>query len=244
MMNGPAYAQIYNVLKREIIEGEFVIGSLLPPEPELEKRFHVSRTTVRRAVDLLSREGFVKAQQGFGTQILDYKTKQNLNAITSMSETLRQKGHEVSPKSMYIDIVAPSPHIAKDLGIAEDEKVARVQRIQLVDGHPIAIMKNYIPASLAPGIENHVSEIKSLYQFLENRYNISIENAHDRISARNADFSEAQMLEVEVGAALLYMRRVCYAGGRPVCADRISIVGEKYELDINMTGRKSSAGYE
>lgn len=237
MINGPAYAQVYSILKREIMEGEFPIGALLPAEPELERRFGVSRTTIRRAVDLLSREGFVRAQQGFGTQVLNYKTKQNLNVITSMSETLRQKGHTVCPKSMHIDIVPASAHIAKDLGIEEGEKVARVQRIQLADGQPIAIMRNYIPAASVPGIENHVDEIKSLYQFLADRYNITVEHAHDRISARNADFTEAQMLEIEVGAALLCMRRVCYAGDRPVCTDRLNIVGEKYELEVNMTGR-------
>ena len=34
-MNEPAYAQIYNVLKRELIEGEYAVGTLIPPEPEL-----------------------------------------------------------------------------------------------------------------------------------------------------------------------------------------------------------------
>lgn len=236
-MNEPAYAQIYKVLKRELIEGEYAVGTLIPPEPELEKRFGVSRTTVRRAVELLAREGFIKTQRGLGTVVLDYKTKQNLNLITSMSETLRRKGFVVEPKSMYVDVVPASLHIAEDLELPEGELVARVQRIQLADGHPIAIMKNYIPAVKVPGIENHMDEIKSLYQYLEDRYDISIETAHDRISARSADFSEAQMLDIPVGTALLYMRRICYAGGRPVCADRLSIVGDKYELEVNMVGR-------
>ena len=45
------------------------------------------------------------------------------------------------------------------------------------------------------------------------------------------------MLDIPVGTALLYMRRICYAAGRPVCADRLSIVGDKYELEVNMVGR-------
>ena len=134
MLKSPAYAKIYDVLKREIMEGELAIGELLPPEPELEKRFNVSRTTIRRAVELLSRDGFVQAQQGRGTHVLDYKTKQNVNTVTSISETLRSKGYEVKPKSMYIDIVPASAHIAEDLKIKEGEMVARVQRIQLADG--------------------------------------------------------------------------------------------------------------
>lgn len=241
MLKAPAYALIYEVLKREIMDGDIPVGSLLPAEPELEKRFSVSRTTVRRAVELLSRDGLVHAKQGRGTQVLDYKTRQSLNIVTSISETLRKKGYNVRPKTMHIDIVAPSPHIAEDLGLKEGELVARVQRIQLADEHPVAIMKNYIPAYMVPGIENQVESINSLYMFMEERYSINIESARDRISARSADFSEAQMLEVPVGSALLYMRRICYSDNMPVCADRLSIIGDKYELQISMMGRSKES---
>lgn len=238
MISAPAYARVYETMKRDIMEGEYPIGSLIPTEPELEKRFGVSRTTVRRAMELLARDGFVRAQQGYGTKVLDYKSKQNLNLITSVSETLRRAGHDVSSPSMYIDVLEPSPRIAESLNLEPHALVARVQRILVVDGHPLAIMRNYIPAKLVPGIEdNNNGTILSLYQFLEDRYNIVIETAHDSISARSADFSEAQMLNVPVGTALLHMRRVCFSGGRPVCADRLSLLGDRYELEVNMVGR-------
>lgn len=238
MINAPAYARVYEAVKRDIMEGEYPIGSLIPTEPELERRFGVSRTTIRRAVELLSREGFVRAQQGYGTKVLDYKSKQNLNLITSVSETLRRAGHAVESRSTYIDVVAPSPRIAESLRLESGASVARVQRILVVDGHPLAIIRNYIPACLVPGIEEYNNgTIASLYQFLEDRYNLVIETAHDCISARNADFDEAQMLNVPVGTALLHMRRVCFSGGRPVCADRLSLLGDRYELEVNMVGR-------
>lgn len=241
MFNGPAYARVYETIKREIMEGEYPIGTLIPTEPELEKRFGVSRTTVRRAMDLLARDGFIRAQQGYGTKVLDYKSRQNLNLITSVSETLRRAGHKVESRSMYIDLITPSPRLAEELDLQEGEKVARVQRLQTVDGHPLAIMKNYIPARLVPGIEEYNNgTILSLYQFLEDQYNIVIETAHDNISARNADFTEAQMLEVPVGTALLHMKRVCFSAGRPVCSDRLSLLGDRYELEVNMVGRDRS----
>lgn len=241
MMKGPAYARVYNIIKREIEEGEHPVGSLLPAEPELEKRFSVSRTTIRRAMDLLARDGLIRAQQGYGTTVLDYKTRQNLNGITSISETMRRRGHNVSLKSIYVDVVEANPHVRDDLKLAPGEKVARVQRILMNDGHPLAIMKNYIPYSMVPGIENRTEEIQSLYQFLEDYYGISIESAHDNISARNADFTEAQMLDVAVGTALLYLRRVCFADGRAVCVDRCTVLGDRYEFEVNLIGRTKPA---
>ena len=51
----PAYKQVYDALLEKIEKKEYPTGSLLPAEPELEKMFQVSRTTVRKAVELLSR---------------------------------------------------------------------------------------------------------------------------------------------------------------------------------------------
>lgn len=236
-MRNPVYAKVYEALKKEITDGEYMIGQLLPPEPELEKKFEVSRTTVRKAVELLVRDGFVKVRQGRGTEVVDYRTKQNLNAVTSISETLRKKGIDVRPKSIYIDVVTPSNHIAQELGLKPEEKVARIQRIQLADGRPLAIMKNYIPYHLVPGIERYVNDIVSLYKFMREQYGICIDSGHDRISAKVSNFYESEVLQVPVGTALLYMKRVCYAEEKPVCTDRLSIIGERYELEVNMIGR-------
>ncbi|MDR1132126.1 MAG: GntR family transcriptional regulator [Oscillospiraceae bacterium] len=233
----PAYVRVYKIIKREIVDGEYAIGELLPPEPELEKRFSVSRTTVRRAVDILSREGFVTAQQGRGTWVLDYKTRQNLNKVTSISETLRKKGFTVRPKDMRIDELPATQRLAADLGIPQGSRVVRIHRIQLADEKPIVIMRNHLIPAMVPGIERYADAITSLYQFLEDRYNINIDSAVDKISAKSADLAEAQMLQIPVDSALLYMRRTCYANGKPVCADRLSLVGDRYQLEVNMVGR-------
>lgn len=235
-MKKVAYAVVYDTLKREILEGEFQIGMLLPTEPELEKRFGVSRTTVRRAIDLLSQDGFVKAQQGRGTEVLNYRTRQNLNHVTSITQTLINKGFRVYAKSTYIDKIPAPQTISTDLEIPVGEPVVRIQRIQMADDVPIALMCNYLPEAIVPGIEKRLKDFDSLYQFLQDEYGIVIDSAYDRISASCADFALSQMLEIPVGRALLYIRRVSRSNLRPVCADRISINGERYELEVNTFG--------
>lgn len=91
---------------------------------------------------------------------------------------------------MYIDVVPASPNIAQDLELKKGNWKNRVQRIQLADGHPTAIMKNYIPAGhTVPGIGRTIDKV-TVHKSIWRTGNISIETAHDRISARNADFSE------------------------------------------------------
>lgn len=233
----PAYIRMYNTIKAEIQKEVYQVGDFLPAEAELEKMFSVSRTTVRRAMELLSREGFVEIKQGRGTMVLDYRTKQNLNQVTSVSETLRRKGYTVKTKSMYIDLIHASSKLAEELMVSQGETIARVQRIQLADEKPVAIMKNYIPYTLVPGIEEYMNQFTALYQFLEEKYSIQIEAAKDKIYAKGADFTEAEMLGLKPETALLCIRRVCFQNERPVCVDAVSIIGNQYELELSMVGR-------
>ena len=55
----PIYIQIANTLKEDIENEKFTMGSLLPTEEELEKQFNASRTTIRNAIGLLEKQGYV-----------------------------------------------------------------------------------------------------------------------------------------------------------------------------------------
>lgn len=233
----PAYKAMHDHLKNEIKSGKYPIGELLPTEAELEKSFQVSRTTVRQAMGLLEKEGLVEIKQGRGTIVLDYKTRQDLNKVTSVTESLRRRGYEVRTKSMDIDQIPAEELLAKDLGTVQGSPVARVQRIQLADEKPVVVMKNYIPCDLVPGIQQYIGHFSALYQFLEEQYQIEIDAAKDKITAKPADFTESEMLGVPIGTVLLCIHRVCFQNGRAVCVDDVSILGSQYELEITMNGR-------
>lgn len=61
-----AYKSITDALRRRIVAGEFVAGSLLPSEAALTKEFSVSRNTLRRALSDLEQDGLIKALPGRG----------------------------------------------------------------------------------------------------------------------------------------------------------------------------------
>jgi len=82
--------------KKKIKEGYYLPGVLLPTEQELEQQYSVSRTTIRKTIGLLTNEGYLRVKQGRGTEVLDFSTTQKLNHITSVTETLVEKGYDVS----------------------------------------------------------------------------------------------------------------------------------------------------
>jgi len=111
----PTYMKVYSKLKGMIFDDTYPKGTLMPTEPELCDMFQVSRTTIRKAMELLEQGGFVNIQQGRGTQVLDYKTTQKLNIVSSFTETLESKGYTVHSKSMHIDMVVPPKNVLEDL---------------------------------------------------------------------------------------------------------------------------------
>jgi len=233
-----AYKMVYSILKQEIREGKYETGKLLPPEHFLESRFEVSRTTVRRALELLARDGYVDAQQGRGTAVLDFTTVQRLNALTSITETLKNKGYEVKTKGMHIDLVEASAKVANALMIKEGEIVVRIQRVQCANDQPVAIMTNYLLEELVPGIEAHAGGFISLYDFLETKYHFVLTNAIEHLSASVTDFSEAQILGVSVGWPLLISERVTFSDNKPVEYAHTRILGDKYKYAIQLEGRQ------
>ena len=68
-MKKPKYKTAYNILKQEIRDGEYKPGDLLPPEHMIESRFGISRTTVRRALELLERVGLAEKAQAYPAQL-------------------------------------------------------------------------------------------------------------------------------------------------------------------------------
>jgi DNA-binding GntR family transcriptional regulator len=63
----PLYLQVCDALRSEILAGEYQDGDRFHREADLIQRFGVARGTVRQALDLLEREGYLRRERGRGT---------------------------------------------------------------------------------------------------------------------------------------------------------------------------------
>ena len=63
----PAYAQLANILRRQVAAGVFRPGDQLPSEAMLCQSYQVSPMTVRRTINVLAEEGVVSTARGRGT---------------------------------------------------------------------------------------------------------------------------------------------------------------------------------
>jgi DNA-binding GntR family transcriptional regulator len=62
------WKQVYDLLRARVESGEYKVGSSIPSLSQLEQEFpDLARNTIRKAVDRLERESFVRAEVGVGT---------------------------------------------------------------------------------------------------------------------------------------------------------------------------------
>jgi len=227
---------MYMSLKKDIREGRYVPGSFLPTESEMETIYGVSRTTVRRAISMLTNEGYLSVTQGRGTQVQEISTSQHLNKISSFTETLRQKGYQVSTQGLAQEKVPASDFIRDVLSLKEGELVHHIQRVQCADGKPVCIMEDFLAAGQIPDFVLHESSCVSVYACLE-EYGFLLKDAVEHITAVSASFTQSQILRIPVGAPLLHSRRIANTEHGPLVYSSLYVIAERYEYQIYQAGR-------
>lgn len=84
----PKYIDLMKWIKEQILSGEFSIGTKLPSENELGKKFSISRQTVRQATSVLESEGLLERRRGSGTYVSANKNIAKPNASKNIGVVL------------------------------------------------------------------------------------------------------------------------------------------------------------
>ena len=67
----PLYQQIYEFMKKKIMNGEWTLGTKIPPQRRLAHEFKVNRSTIVTALDELTADGLIESKVGRGTVVIN-----------------------------------------------------------------------------------------------------------------------------------------------------------------------------
>jgi GntR family transcriptional regulator len=230
----PLYAQVAAALRQEI-GTTLQPGDNLPTEPELGKRFGVSRITVRRALDELVAEGMVVRQQGRGTFVREPQITQDLSRLGSWTAAIRQLGYVPQTVSTEITLLDASPELGAMLRLSAGGRLVCVQRVRYASGEPICLMTNYLAHGLVPGLEQAGLVDDSLYATLV-AHGLHPVRAEDTVEARPATAQEAEQLHIEPGAPLLQVTRQSFdARGRPLDVAIVANRSDRFRYTVRVS---------
>lgn len=140
------YLQIEQDIISAIKNGELKPGDKVDSESILKKKYNVSTITVRKAFADLINQGYLYGVQGAGTFVTKQKMIRGLTSI-SFSEELLQQGYTIDMHINSIEEIQ-NPDIAEKLGISEDAKIIRIERVRLANNEPVAYHISYVSTNL------------------------------------------------------------------------------------------------
>ena len=222
----PLYLQLARSLREHINSGAIDPGSAVPSERELSEMAGLSRVTVRKGIAQLIEEGVLVRKQGSGTFVAK-RIEAPGARLSSFSTDARLRGEDPGVVWIYKSYAQPTEEEAAALEVPVTARVARLGRVRLSGGEPLAIEHAVIPAEFMPDLE---SLGDSLYQALD-AHGFCPTTGTQRVRASLATPTEAGILCVKQNSEVLRIERTTrIPDGRIVEFTRSVYRGDRYEF--------------
>lgn len=192
----PLYYQLKERIREQIRAGHLEPHAAIPSEPELVASYHVSRATVRQALNELVHEGLLYRQHGKGTFVCEPRIQQTLSELASLSEELKRRGKRPGGLLIVSELIRGSETVRERLKLANEEQVLRLERVRTADGKPCAYEIDYLPYPRAHGVYQRVKEVAegSLYALMTSE-GLSPYVAEQTLSSGVASTRESEVLQ-------------------------------------------------
>lgn len=206
----PKYLIVKKTIISNIDNGIYHPGEMLPSERELIESLNVSRITVRRALSELEDEGYIYRVQGKGSYVKGEQNRQDLFSLTSCTQDIIRLGMTPSRHVIDMQVMKADKKRQNELQLNDNEKVFHLERVYLADDQPINLTSTYLPYKYLEGIEKFDFSKLSLYDVLENKYNIRIKRATRFVEAVLAHDEVCELLDVQNNVPLILFRCIIY----------------------------------
>ncbi len=236
MASEPLYLKVRKDIGARIASGAWPPGTFIPSEPDLQQRYRVSRTTIRKAVDDLVDEGVLAIIHGMGTRVVSPRLSLTPAALMSFTQMMLAQGIEPGRRRESLTTGPADTEIAAALGIPTGAEVVRIHRVRTADGAPVSTNVSYLPLELFRGRDlQQLLAGESLYAQLEEVFSVVVHTTEDTFGIARADADAAAELEVKLGEPLLIIARCGFdKTGDPVEYSRIAIRSDRYRHTITL----------
>ncbi|MEU7912098.1 MULTISPECIES: GntR family transcriptional regulator [Microbispora] len=254
----PRWRVIATDLRAAILDGRYPPGGALPSEPELVRKYEVSRPTVRKAIDTLVSEGLAYVMRGRGSFVRPMPERRAIIITDRNRPDLAAPGNHPDVQEFGWDLamkdVEPEAPLFTDEKISANRDVAIMLGVR--PGHPVIHRRSMWHrghtarihgASARLEINSYTNadmvtdwdDPKRYHQFRERPgfFYQSLISEHGPVrwmtltTARIAYEDERALLGLDYAEALLIIRRtMSHANGRPIEVTEVKAPANRYEI--------------
>jgi len=198
------YQIIREDLKQKIQLGEYVEGDLLPSENELCSTYFITRTTARKALDELLKEGFIERKHGKGSVVRERRKSLGLLNVKGFSDAVGDNVRTVFLQKPVISSWSRSIHFPVS-DAEKDMPCIYFERLRYVGDVPVMLESNWIADFGMTGIIESEFVEGSFFRTLSRNYSIEIIGSEQELRAEFASKEIAELLQVKIIAPVLHI---------------------------------------
>lgn len=240
----PAYLQIADDIRSQILEGALQADDQLPSEPGLMADYGVSRIVVRQALDVLRSEGLIVKQQGRGSFVRQQRPPKrrvigslyNERPTGSPFAASATAGGQRPEWEYQSRKTTASKVIADRLGIEPGDAVMRTSYRFFADGEAVMLSTSYESLALTARTPIEQPESGPVTGVVPRFDQIGIDITHvgEDVTGRAARPYEAETLGVPQGVPVMVIERTYYAEDKPVETADIVVSSDRYVLSYRL----------
>ncbi|APP02549.1 GntR family transcriptional regulator [Lactobacillus delbrueckii] len=194
------YRTVMHDIKRRILAGEYE-GMRLPDERSLAEQYQVSRSSMKRALELLALQGIVFKKRGSGTFINPLYLKNQAmfryeGSNLGLTDSFLAPGKKQGIKLLEFKVVKASPETAQDLFLSENDFVYQFKRLRLLDGQPFLIEEGFVPIKILPELKEEILQ-GSLFNYLEDAQNKAVTRSYLTITVSPSSAEDQEALQLK-----------------------------------------------
>src|SRR5699024_3879751 len=183
-MTQKKFITIYEAIRTDIIESRMTYGTQLPSENELVETYNASRETVRKALNLLVRDGMIQKIRGKGSIVI-YQglTEFPFADLTSFREVQQGLGlrHETEVMTLEKVLAGNVPQVKEVLDVRQNTVLWHIVRIRKIEDRAKIIDEDYLLEDIVPNLTYDTVKA-SLYQYVEETLGLEISYSNKSIT--------------------------------------------------------------
>lgn len=194
------YRTVMHDIKQNILNNKYE-GMRIPDERSLAQHYQVSRSSMKRALELLAQQGIVFKKRGSGTFINPLYLRNRAmfryeGSNLGITDSFKVPGKQQKIKLLDFHVVKASKEIAEDLFLNENDFVYEFKRLRLVDKQPFLIETGYLPIKIMPELKPETLQ-KSLFNYLEDEQNKNVTKAFLNITVEPSNKEDQEQLDLK-----------------------------------------------
>ncbi len=194
------YRNIMKDLKNRIKKNEFD-SKRLPDERSLSESYGVSRSSVKRALNVLANQGIIFKKRGSGTFINPLYQKnrsifQYEGSNLGVTDSFKSDGMVPKIKLLDFNVVPASEELQTELFLDPGEFVYEVKRLRTFNDKPFMIESGYIPIRVAPDLNQEKVE-GSIFNYFEETTGKAVTKSFMTITAQPSTSEDQALLNLK-----------------------------------------------